>query len=108
MYQNGSEDLKDYADVAGVSLKEFREIYGEDSLKAVSMFISGLNDVERNGRNAVQILSDLDITEIRMSNAVLSLAASDGILTKAVDIANTAWEEHTALAEEAGKRYQTT
>ena len=26
MYQNGSEDLKDYADVAGVSLKEFREI----------------------------------------------------------------------------------
>lgn len=108
MYQNGSEDLKDYADVAGVSLKEFREIYGEDSLKAVSMFISGLNDVERNGRNAVQILSDLDITEIRMSNAVLSLAASDGILTKAVDIANTAWEENTALAEEAGKRYQTT
>ncbi len=108
MYQNGSEDLKDYADVAGVSLKEFREIYGEDSLKAVSMFISGLNDVERNGRNAVQILSDLDITEIRMSNAVLSLAASDGILAKAVDIANTAWEENTALAEEAGKRYQTT
>ncbi len=108
MYQNGSEDLKDYAEVAGVSLKEFREIYGEDSLKAVSMFISGLNDVERNGRNAVQILSDLDITEIRMSNAVLSLAASDGILTKAVDIANTAWEENTALAEEAGKRYQTT
>ncbi len=108
MYQNGSEDLKDYADVAGVSLKEFREIYGEDSLKAVSMLISGLNDVERNGRNAVQILSDLDITEIRMSNAVLSLAASDGILTKAVDIANTAWEENTALAEEAGKRYQTT
>lgn len=108
MYQNESESLKDYADVAGVSLKEFREIYGEDSLKAVSMFISGLNDVERNGKNAVQILSDLDITEIRMSNAVLSLAASDGILTQAVDIANTAWEENSALAEEAGKRYQTT
>lgn len=108
MYQSGSEKLKDYADVAGVSLNEFRKIYGEDSLKAVSMFIGGLNDVERNGKNAVQILSDLGITETRMSNAVLSLAASDGILTEAVDIANTAWEENTALTEEAGKRYKTT
>ena len=115
MYWNDDESaaldervLNDYAKVAGVTIDEFKEIYGKDSLEAVSMFISGLNDVERNGKNAVQILSDLDITEIRMSNAVLSLAASDGILTKAVDVANTAWEENTALVVEAGKRYGTT
>lgn len=115
MYWNDDESLgldkralNQYAEVAGVTIDEFKEIYGKDSLEAVSMFISGLSDVERNGKNAVQILSELGITETRMSNAVLSLAASDGILTKAVDTANTAWEENTALATEAGKRYETT
>lgn len=108
MYWNESPALAQYADVAGVSTEKFREIYGKDSLSAISMFINGLNDVDRNGKNAVQILDELDIKEVRMSNAVLSLAASDDILSKAVETANTAWEENTALAVEAGKRYSTT
>ncbi|MCM1165680.1 MAG: phage tail tape measure protein [Ruminococcus sp.] len=115
MYWNDDETLDlderkldSYAKVAGVTIDEFKEIYGRDSLEAVSMFISGLNDVERNGKNAVQILGDLGIDEVRMSNAVLSLASSDDILTKTVQTANAAWEENTALAVEAGKRYETT
>lgn len=115
MYWNDNESLglderklNKYAEVAGVTIDEFKKVYGRDSLEAVSMFISGLNDVERNGKNAIQILSELGITETRMSNAVLALASSDGILTEAVSTANTAWEENTALATEAGKRYETT
>lgn len=100
--------LEDYASVANVSQEEFKKMFKDDALKAISAFTKGLNDVERNGKSAVAILDDMGITEVRMSNAVLSLATSDDILTKAADLANNAWEENTALTNEAEKRYETT
>lgn len=101
-------NMKKYADVAGMTVDEFSKLYKSNSLGAISAFTSGLNDVERNGKGAIEILSDMDITEIRLSNAVLALASSDGILTKSVERANAAWEENTALSREAGQRYATT
>ena len=102
------DGLEDYASVANVSQEQFKEMFKDDALKAISAFTKGLNDVERNGKSAVAILDDMGITEVRMSNAVLSLATSDDILTKAADLANNAWEENTALTNEAEKRYETT
>ena len=102
-----SESLKDYASVAGVSAAEFSRAWGEDAVSALSMFIDGLNDTERNGKSAIEILDEMGITEVRMSNAILSLAASEGILNDTLATSNTAWEENTALANEAALRYGT-
>ena len=104
--QNGK--MAEFAKVAGMTTEAFSELYEQDSLKAISAFTKGLNDTERNGRSAIQILEDMDIKEVRLSNAVLALASSDDILTKAAETASTAWEENTALTEEAEKRYSTT
>ena len=71
------------------------------------LFINGLNNTGRTGKSAVEILNDMGLTEIRLSNAVLSLASSGGILTEAVQLSNEAWEENTALAKEAEQRYET-
>jgi len=101
-------DMKDYADIAGMTEEAFAALYNEDSLAAISKFTQGLNDEARNGRTAIQILNDMGINEERLSNAVLALASSDDILTKAVATANAAWEENTALTIEAEKRYATT
>lgn len=101
-------NMKKYADIAGMSEKSFSELYKKDSLSAISAFTKGLNDTERNGKGAIEILNDLGISEVRLSNAVLSLATSDDILTKAADRANQAWEENTALSKEAEQRYSTT
>lgn len=100
--------MKKYADIAGMTTDAFSKLYKKDSLAAISAFTKGLNDTERNGKGAIEILNDMGITEIRLSNAVLSLASSDGILTKAVERANKAWEENTALSNEAAQRYVTT
>ena len=43
-----------------------------------------------------------------MSNTILSLANSSGLLNNAIDIGNKAWQENTALTNEANKRYETT
>lgn len=107
-YMSSVSKLEQFSNVAGVSADQFIGDWKTDSVSALSMFIGGLNDTERTGKSAIELLNDMGLTEVRLSNAVLSLATSDGILAKATDVANTAWEENTALAVEAGKRYETT
>lgn len=106
--ETGSDDLKTFASVANMSVSDFKKSFSEDAVKALTAFISGLNDTERNGKSAIAILDNMGITEVRMSNTILSLANSSGLLNNAIDIGNKAWEENTALTNEANKRYETT
>lgn len=103
----GGESLEQFASVAGVSADEFKQAFEKDAAGAVSMFISGLNDTERNGKSAIAVLDDMGIKEVRMSNAILSLANNSDLLNRALDTSSTAWQENTALQDEAQKRYDT-
>ena len=87
--------------------EEFRRQWGESAVDALYAFIAGLNDTERNGASATAILDEMGITEIRLSNAVKALASNHEGLAGAVDLANKAWEQNTALATEANTRYST-
>lgn len=104
----GGESLKEWADVAGVSADEFKQAYEKDALGALSMFIDGLNDTSRLGKSSIEVLNDMEITEVRMSNAVLALSASGGILNETLETANEAWELNSALQTEVDKRMETT
>lgn len=106
--ETGSDDLKTFASVANMSVSDFKKSFEEDAVKALTAFIGGLNDTERNGKSAIAILDDMGITEVRMSNTILSLANSSGLLNNAINIGNKAWQENTALTNEANKRYETT
>lgn len=106
--ETGSKDLKDYAKVAGKSVEQFKEDFEKDGLSAVASFIQGLNDVERNGKSATVILNEMGLTEVRLSNTLLSLANAGPLLSDAVTTANEAWEENVALTNEAAQRYETT
>ncbi|MCL2518983.1 MAG: phage tail tape measure protein, partial [Oscillospiraceae bacterium] len=103
-----SAKLEQYAKVAGLSAKEFAQAWGEDAVLALNMFINGLNDTERNGMKAIQILDEMGLTEVRMSNAILSLASSNDVLNNALAISNKAWEENVALAEDAETSFSRT
>lgn len=105
--ETGSDDLSDFASVANMTSAQFRSAFQDDAAGALYAFIDGLNDVERNGETATVILNDMGITEIRLSNAVKSLASNSGGLADALDVSAQAWEENTALAKEADTRYAT-
>ena len=105
---NGGEKLKDFAKVAGVSTKEFKKAYEKDALGALNMFIRGLGDTERLGKGAVEVLSDMGITEVRLSNTILALASSEDILGQALEVANEQWEGGNALQTEVNSRLETT
>jgi len=106
--ETGGGLLKDFASVANMSAKEFQTKFGEDAVGALSSFIDGLDDVKRNGKSATVILDDMGLTEVRLSNMILSLANADGLMTDALTLSNEAWEENTALTNEAAQRYATT
>lgn len=105
--ETGSSDLKDFAKVAGMTSKDFKKAFEKDAVKALAAFISGLNDTKRNGKSAIAILNDMDLKEVRLSNTILSLANSSGVMNDAIDLANKSWEENNALSNEANKRYET-
>ncbi len=103
----GGDTLQQYASVANMSGEAFRQAFQEDAVVALSAFLDGLNDTERNGKSAIAILNEMGLTEVRLSNMVLALSNAEGVMSGAIETANTAWDENTALAIEAGKRYET-
>lgn len=105
--ETGSDELEQFASVANMTSEEFQRQWGESAVDALYAFIAGLNDTERNGASATAILDEMGITEIRLSNAVKALASNHTGLSDAIDLANSAWEQNTALATEANTRYST-
>ncbi len=106
--ETGSGNLENFAKIAGMTSSQFKKSFEEDAVKALSAFIGGLNDTKRNGKSAIAILQDMDLSEVRLSNTILSLANASDLMNDAVDLGNNAWKQNVALTNEANKRYSTT
>lgn len=104
----GGQELNQFSSVAGMTANEFKKAFETDAVGALSAFIDGLNNTERNGKSAIAVLDDMGLTEVRLSNTILSLANASGVMTDAINLANESWEENTALTNEANQRYGTT
>lgn len=102
------ENLSEFASVAGMSAEQFKQAWADDAVSALNAFVTGLNDVERNGRSAIVILDELGINNVRQQKAILGLASAGNLLSSTISQANAAWEENTALEEKAGIMYETT
>jgi TP901 family phage tail tape measure protein len=105
---DGGEQLETFARVAGVSAGEFRQAFEEDAAGAIDMFIQGLGRINESGQSTTAIFSELELTDQRLMRALLSTASAGDLLTESLDRGTEAWEDNTALAEEAEQRYQTT
>lgn len=104
----GGEELEQFAAVAGKTSEEFAQMYEEDAAGALNAFVQGLGTLEDRGMDALVVLDEMGISEVRMRDALLRASNAGDLMTEALDIGTTAWEENTAMAEEANKRYETT
>lgn len=104
---NGGDKLEKFAKVSGMSSEEFVKAWSEDPITAISAFIGGLGKMNENGEDTIALLDDLDLAGIRQSNMLKSLALAHDTLDSAIKTSHSAWEDNTALSEEASKRYQT-
>lgn len=106
--ETSDSKLKQFASVAGMTTQQFKKAFQEDAIEALSQFIGGLNNTERTGKSAIVTLDEMGLTEVRLSNTILSLANANGVMSGAIDLANNAWDENNALTKEAETRYATT
>lgn len=104
--ETNNEQLPKFAKVAGMSVNEFKEAYEKDALGALNAFTKGLAKIESEGGSAVATLDDMKLSEVRLSDALLRLVGSGDLLDRTIATANTAWEDNTALTNEAKKRYE--
>lgn len=101
------DGLEDYARVAGMTGKEFKETFQEDVTGAINAFLAGLNDTERNGKSAIAVLDEMGLTEVRLRDTLLRASNASEMFEGALEMSSNAWEENTALTKEAEQRYKT-
>lgn len=101
-------DLQNFADIAGVSSEKFAAAFKNNAVEAIQMFIHGLGDTENAGESTIKMLQDMGFSETRLRDTMTRLANSGDLVTRAVETGNKAWDENTALVNEANKRYATT
>lgn len=100
-------NLEDFAKVANMNTEDFVNLYRNDAPAALQAFIQGLGDVEGHGESTIAMLQEMGFTEVRLRDTLTRLAQSGDLVTDAVEKGNQAWNENTAMTEEANKRYET-
>ena len=100
-----SDKLNIFAQVAGKNAEDFAKLWREDAGQAFNDFVTGLGS---QGDNAVNTLDMLELSDVRLQRAFLSLAGAGDLLTDAISKGNDAWAENLALNLEAAKRFETT
>lgn len=103
-----SNTLKTWADVAGISVKDFKNLWENDAMTAIQKVVAGMGDASAGGENLNVILDELGVTSLRQTDTMKRLSSASELMSDMVDISNTSWKENTALTTESSKRYETT
>ena len=104
----GGEALEDFARVSGLTAEGFKSLFETDPAAAFQAFITGLSRMDEEGVSAIATLNDIGIAEVRLRDTLLRAVNANELFARTQDVAISAWQENTALTEEAGKRYATT
>ncbi|WP_270289925.1 phage tail tape measure protein [Enterococcus casseliflavus] len=105
---NSKTSLEQFADVAGMTSDKFSDMFKSNPSEAIMKFVEGLGKAEEQGSTAISVLDEMGITEVRLRDSLLRAANASGVFAGAVEMGNEAFGENTSLAEEVGKRYETT
>lgn len=103
----GGAELDLFSKTAGLSVDEFSEKFRTDAAGATIEFIGGLTKISDAGGDVFKVLEDLGLADIRLSDALLRAAGAGDLFNKSLEIGNKAFEENTALSQEAAIRLAT-
>ena len=108
----GGPRLVQVADVADMTVEAFKGLFEVDPGKALAGFIEGLGVVEERGDDAVAILEEIGLGQIRTRRAIQALSRAEGadgggLLSEALAMSNQEFLDNNALLTEAERRYET-
>lgn len=99
----GDENLSKFAEVSGMTSQQFQKAWGEDAAGTFLKFVEGIG----KSSDITKTLNDLGITEIKQAQSMGALAQSSDVLANALNVSKNAWNDNSAMANEAEKRYAT-
>ncbi|WP_404291545.1 phage tail tape measure protein [Glutamicibacter arilaitensis] len=103
----GGESVQAFADVAGTSADEFAAKFRSSPMEALQLVAEGIARTNDAGGNLTATLKDMGIKGTEEMQVMLALANSGDLLTESLELGSKAWEENSALADEAAQRYAT-
>lgn len=101
----GGTRLEQFAQIAGMSVAEFRQAFAEDGGGAVLTFIEGLARMGDEGHNLFGVLEEVGFGNVRVRDTLLRASGATELLRNSLELGVQAWEENTALTDEAGQFY---
>ena len=101
------ESLEAFAGVAGTSAEEFASKFSSSPMEALQDVAEGIARTNEAGGNLTATLKDMGIKGTEEMQVMLALANSGDLLTESLELGAKAWEENSALADEAAQRYAT-
>lgn len=104
---DGGVDLQNFGKIAGMTSEQFQKAFEQDAVGALGSFINGLGDAESAGTSAINMLEEMGISEIRLRDSLLRAGNASELFAGAIDLSNEAWDENSALTNEASERYKT-
>nr|DAH44599.1 MAG TPA: minor tail protein [Caudoviricetes sp.] len=99
----GDKNLSKFAEVSGMTSQQFQKSWGEDAAGTFLKFVEGIG----KSSDVTKTLNDLGITEVRQAQSMGALAQSSDVLANALNVSKNAWNDNSAMANEAEKRYAT-
>lgn len=103
----GGAAAQAWADVAGMSVDQFKTAFETDAYGALTKVLEGLNEVHASGGDVSATLEKLGITGIRQKDVMSRLSNATDTLSQYQRMANTEFESGNALSKEAEMRNKT-
>ena len=98
------ESLNTWAEAAGQSAEDFAKSWTDNPVQALADVLSGLEKATDEGDNMSLMLDDLGISSLRQTDVMKRLAGNSELVSDAVETANEAWKDNTALQKEVDNR----
>jgi len=100
----GSKNIETWAAAAGMSADQFAAKWKSAPVEALEALFTGMGQAVEEGGNMSVMLEDLGIKSSQAVDVSKRLASGHDVLSKAIQTANTAWRENTALTEEVANK----
>lgn len=105
---SGGENLVGFANIAGMSASDFSNTWKNEPQDAIVEFIKGLGNIKESGGDVTTALKAMGISSIQEVDTLSRLSGASDVLVKSLEVGTKAWEENTALQDEAAEKYKTT
>lgn len=101
-----NDHLATFASVSGMTADEFATAWETDASGAMQTFLAGVGQL--GSAEQLQLWDSLGISQQQEIQMLGSLAGNTDLVTKSLGLSNSAWQENTALVNEADAANQTT